>query len=120
MIIAVSASGPTLDAQVDPRFGRAAFFVVVDTASGEFQAYPNTQNYGAAQGAGIQAAETVSRLGASVVITGNCGPKAFKTLGAAGITVVTDAEGTVESAIHAYKRGDLTPANEANVEGHWA
>jgi predicted Fe-Mo cluster-binding NifX family protein len=120
MIIAVSASGQTLDAQVDPRFGRAAFFVAVDSESGVFQAHENTQNLNAAQGAGIQSAETVSRLGAEVVITGNCGPKAFKTLSAAGVKIVVGAEGTVGSAVEAFKSGSLSPTDQPNVEGHWA
>jgi len=120
MIIVVSASGKTLDAQVDPRFGRAAFFVAVDSESGAFQAHENSQNLNAAQGAGIQSAETVSRLGAEVVITGNCGPKAFRTLSAAGIKIVVGAQGTVAEAIEAFKSGALVPTDAPNVEGHWA
>ncbi|HNR34045.1 MAG TPA: NifB/NifX family molybdenum-iron cluster-binding protein [Candidatus Hydrogenedentes bacterium] len=120
MIIVVSASGKTLDAQVDPRFGRAAFFIAVDSESGAFQAHDNVQNLSAAQGAGIQSAETVSRLGADVVITGNCGPKAFRTLSAAGIKVIVGGQGTVAEAIEAFKSGTLVPADAPNVEGHWA
>jgi predicted Fe-Mo cluster-binding NifX family protein len=120
MIIVVSASGKTLDAQVDPRFGRAAFFVAVDSESGAFQAHENSQNLNAAQGAGIQSAETVSRLGAEVVITGHCGPKAFKTLSAAGIKVIVGAQGTVAEAMEAFKSGALVPTDAPNVEGHWA
>ena len=120
MTIVVSASGKTLDAQVDPRFGRAAFFVAVDSESGAFQAHDNVQNLNAAQGAGIQSAETVSRLGAEVVITGNCGPKAFRTLSAAGIKIVVGAQGTVAEAIEAFKSGALAPTDAPNVEGHWA
>jgi predicted Fe-Mo cluster-binding NifX family protein len=120
MIIAVSASGKTLDAQVDPRFGRAAFFIAVDTETGILQAYENTQNLNAAQGAGIQSAETVCRLGTEVVITGNCGPKAFKVLSSAGIQVVVGAQGTVAKAIEAFKSGALAPTDAPNVEGHWA
>lgn len=119
MIIVVSASGQTLDAQVDPRFGRAAFFVAVDSETGAFQAHNNSQNLNAAQGAGIQAAETVARIGAEVVITGNCGPKAFRTLSAAGIKVFTGAQGTVAEAVEAYKSSALAPADQPNVEGHW-
>ena len=120
MIIVVSASGKTLDAQVDLRFGRAAFFVAVDSESGVFQAHENSQNLNAAQGAGIQSAEAVSRLGAEVVITGNCGPKAFRTLSAAGIKIVVGAEGTVAEAVEAYKSGALVSSDAPNVEGHWA
>lgn len=120
MKIIVSASGKTLDAQVDPRFGRAAFFIAVDPETGAAEAHDNTQNLSAAQGAGIQAAETVSRLGAEVVITGHCGPKAFRVLNAAGIQVVVGAEGTVKSAIEAFQAGKLTVSDSPDVEGHWA
>ncbi len=120
MKIVVSASGPSLDAGVDPRFGRAAFFVAVDSATGAFQAHDNVQNLNAAQGAGIQSAETVARIGGDVVITGHCGPKAFKALSAAGIKVVVGAQGTVAEAIAAFTSGVLIPADGANVEGHWA
>jgi predicted Fe-Mo cluster-binding NifX family protein len=120
MMIVVSASGKTLDAQVDPRFGRAAFFIAVDSESGAFQAHENSQNLNAAQGAGIQSAETVSRLGAEVVITGHCGPKAFRVLNAAGIKVVVGAEGTVRSALEAFQAGKLTHSDSPDVEGHWA
>jgi len=120
MIIVVSASGKTLDAQVDPRFGRAAFFIAVDSESGAIQVHENSQNLNAAQGAGIQAAETISRLGAEVVITGHCGPKAFRVLNAAGIKVAVGAEGTVRSALEAFHAGKLTPSDSPDVAGHWA
>lgn len=119
MIVVVSASGETLESKVDPRFGRAAHFIVVNTETGLFEAHENSQNLNAAQGAGIQAAENVSRLGAEIVITGHCGPKAFKTLSAAGIQVITGAEGTVAEAIDAFISGALKATDAPNVEGHW-
>jgi predicted Fe-Mo cluster-binding NifX family protein len=54
-----------------------------------------------------------------VVLTGNCGPKAFKTLQAAGIKVVVGVSGKIEDAIQAYLRGEFEHATQANVEGHW-
>jgi predicted Fe-Mo cluster-binding NifX family protein len=120
MKIAITSSGTTLDAPVDPRFGRAAKFVLVDTDTGAFEAHDNAQGLNAAQGAGIQAAETVSRLGVETVITGHCGPKAFRTLQAAGVQVVVGAEGTVAEAVEAFRVGLLKPAELPDVEGHWA
>jgi predicted Fe-Mo cluster-binding NifX family protein len=79
----------------------------------------NSQNLNAAQGAGIQAAATVSRLGATVLITGHCGPKAFRALMAAGIKIYTGATGTVSEAIAQFKAGKLSLADAADVEGHW-
>jgi predicted Fe-Mo cluster-binding NifX family protein len=120
MKIAITSSGESLESRVDPRFGRAAKFIVLDTESGEIQATDNIQNLNAAQGAGIQAAEAVFRLGVESVVTGHCGPKAFQALTAAGIKVYTGAQGTVEEAIEAFKAGNLSAAESADVEGHWA
>jgi predicted Fe-Mo cluster-binding NifX family protein len=120
MKIAVSASGKDLDSQVDPRFGRAAGFVIYDTdlKTGEYMA--NTQNINAVQGAGIQSARIISGTGAQVLITGHCGPKAFTALKAAGIKIFTGADGTVREAVMKFATGDLAEAAGADVEGHWA
>jgi len=120
MKLAITSSGKTLADAVDPRFGRAAFFIVVDTETGASKAHANTQSLNAAQGAGIQAAETVSHLGASVVLTGHCGPKAFRALTAAGIQVVVGAGGSGQDALKQFQDGDLKPAEKPDVEGHWA
>ncbi len=117
---AITSSGKTLADPVDPRFGRAAFFIIVDADTGAFEAHANSQSLNAAQGAGIQSAETVSRLGANAVLTGHCGPKAFRALQAAGIQIAIGAEGTVQQAIDQFRKGVLKPAEKADVEGHWA
>ena len=119
MKIAVSSTGKDLSSIVDQRFGRARFFIVIDTETGEFSAYDNTQNLNALQGAGIQSAKNVVDFGAKAVITGNAGPKAFSTLQAAGIDIYTGAAGTVQEAVDAFKAGALQKAGKANVEGHW-
>jgi predicted Fe-Mo cluster-binding NifX family protein len=120
MRIAITATGKDVSSEVDPRFGRAKYFVVVDTDTNAATAHDNAQNLNAAQGAGIQAGETVSRLGAQAVITGNVGPKAFRILNAAGIKVYLSGAGTVADAIRKFKAGELPEASAANVEGHWA
>ena len=120
MKVAVSAMGKTRDSPVDPRLGRAAGFVLVDTETGEYEAIDNTQNLHAMQGAGIQTAQTVTCHAPEYVMTGHCGPKAFRALDAAGIKVVTGAEGTVAEAVEKLKAGELTPSETADVEGHWA
>ncbi len=119
MKVAVSATGADLKADVDPRFGRAAYFIVVDSETMAYEAIENIQNLDLPQGAGIQAGKTVVNSGATVLLTGNCGPKAFSVLNQAKIGVVINAKGTVEEAVLAYKRGELKPVDEANVEGHW-
>jgi predicted Fe-Mo cluster-binding NifX family protein len=119
MKVLVTSTGETLDDTVDRRFGRAERFLLVDTDSDKVSVVDNAQNLGAAQGAGIQAAESAARLGPEYVITGHCGPKAFAVLQAAGIRVVVGAKGTVREAIESLKRGELQPVDRADVEGHW-
>jgi predicted Fe-Mo cluster-binding NifX family protein len=119
MKIAISASSRDLDAPVDPRFGRAAFFLMVDSETLHFDAIENKQNHQAAQGAGIQAATLVARSKAEAVLTGHCGPKAFKTLQAAGIPVVVGVKGTVREAVQGFLKGDYSCASSPDVEGHW-
>ena len=117
MRIAISSSGETADSQVDPRFGRAAFFMVVDMTTGAFEAHNNVQNLNAVQGAGIQAARHVADLGVDAVLTGHVGPKAFIALQAAGVTIFVGASGTVRQALEQHKAGQLAEAAEATVEG---
>jgi predicted Fe-Mo cluster-binding NifX family protein len=119
MKIAVTSTGTNLDSQVDPRFGRAAYILIVDSDSFDFEVLDNKENVNAFKGAGIQAASTVSSKGAEVLLTGFCGPNAFKAMNAAKIGVANDAKGTVREAVQAYLDGKLPLADEANVEGHW-
>jgi predicted Fe-Mo cluster-binding NifX family protein len=120
MKVVVTSRGMELDSEVDPRFGRARYFILADTETGEFEAVDNAQNLNAAQGAGIQAAQQLAALGAEALLTGHCGPNAFKALSAGGIKVFAGAQGTVAEAIEQFKAGTLTPAEDADVQGHWA
>lgn len=120
MKIVFTTSGRDVDAPLDRRFGRAAGFLVYDIDHQTYEVVDNTQNLQAAQGAGIQAAQTVVDTGAEAVITGHCGPKAFRVLGAAGIAVYNSDSATIAEALAAYKEGRLQRASGANVEGHWA
>ncbi len=118
MKIAITATGGDTSSRVDPHFGRAKYFLVVDTETNESTVHDNAQNLNAAQGAGIQAGETVVRLGAAAVISGNVGPKAFRVLNAAGIKMYLCAELSVTDAVNKFKAGELKEASAANVEGH--
>jgi len=106
MRIAVTSTGPTLDSPVDYRFGRCAYFIVVDTDTMEFQAHPNPA-VNAPGGAGTLAAQFVASLGVSHVLTGEVGPNAYPALMAAGITPITGVSGTVRDAVEAFKSGRL-------------
>jgi len=119
MKIAFSTSGVSLDAPLDSRFGRSPKFLVYDLDNASFAVIDNQQNLNAAQGAGIQSAETVARSGAKALVSGHCGPKAFRVLAAAGIKVYNSDAATVADALEQFKAGKLKEAGNADVEGHW-
>lgn len=118
MKIAVTSTGKTLDSQVDPRFGRAACFIIIDTETMDFSVIENV-NTAAAGGAGISSAKLVIDAGAEAILTGNCGPNAERTLTAAGLKLYTGVTGTVAEAIELFKSGKLTEAPGPNVESHY-
>jgi predicted Fe-Mo cluster-binding NifX family protein len=119
MKIAVTSTGPELDSPIDPRFGRAAYVLIVDSETMDLEVLDNKENANALKGAGIQAARVISEKGAQVLLTGHCGPNAFKALKAAKIGVANNAGGTVREAVGAYMEGKLPLAEEADVEGNW-
>lgn len=119
MKIAVSSTGPDVNSQVDPRFGRAKYFIIYDTESNETKVIDNTVNLNAAQGAGIQSAQNIVDNGVNTLVTGNVGPKAFNVLQIAGVNVFTGASGSISDALKSWETEDLNPADKANVEGHW-
>lgn len=121
MKVAVTSYGKDLTSEVDRSFGRAKWFVIIDVESGSSEARSNEQNVNAAQGAGIQAARNVADLGVDAVITGNVGPKAFRTLTAASIKIYVFDKNvkTVGKAFTEWKNGELHEVTEATVESHW-
>ena len=120
MKIIVTAQGNELTSEIDLRFGRAKWLIAYDTGTGDFQAHDNQLNLNAAQGAGIQTGRNVANLGADAVITGNMGPKAFKTLNAANVKIFLAEKQTVQQAIDSFNTGEIKEIDQANVEGHWA
>lgn len=117
--IAFTTSGHELAAALDPRFGRAANFLIYNTDQNSIRIIENGQGRSAAQGAGIQAAETIVRAGVDALVTGHCGPKAFKVLDAAGVKVFNCTAATVDEALHQLLAGRLRAAENSDVEGHW-
>ena len=120
MKIVFTTSGESLESPLEGRFGRAPRFLIYDQDHDTVEILDNRKNVEAAQGAGIQAAEAVVRSGAQTLVTGHCGPKAFRVLAAAGIQVFTTDAATVSAALEAFRAGDLRPMESADVEGHWA
>lgn len=120
MKLVFTTTGDTVDAALDPSFGRARNFLLYDLESGTSQVIGNQQNLNAAQGAGIQAAQTIVKAGAGALVTGHCGPKAFRVLEAAGVKVYNTDAPTIHEALARFRAGQLIEAASANVEGHWA
>jgi predicted Fe-Mo cluster-binding NifX family protein len=104
--ICVTSMGDTLEAQVDPRFGRCAYFIIANPETLEFEAISNTAVM-ASGGAGIQAAQTVSAKSVEAVVTGSVGPNAFSALDSSEIKILTGATGTVRDAIEKFKASEL-------------
>ncbi|UZP69200.1 NifB/NifX family molybdenum-iron cluster-binding protein [Desulfovibrio mangrovi] len=119
MKIAITAQGTTLDSPLDPRFGRAAGFLILDAASGNLEYRDNSQNLNLPQGAGIQAAMHVADAGVQALITGHVGPKAFTALSKGNIAVYYSEAPTAAEAFAAFKRGELARADAPDREGHW-
>jgi predicted Fe-Mo cluster-binding NifX family protein len=117
MKICVTAGASSLDAPVDPRFGRCQFFVIVDIDSMDVNSVANTYA-GESSGVGIQAAQTIARLGAKALITGNIGPNALQTLTSANIDVYQLQGVTVRDAVDKFKRGELTKISSPTRPAH--
>jgi predicted Fe-Mo cluster-binding NifX family protein len=117
MKVAISATGPSLEAALDSRFGRCPYFVFVETDDMSFEALGNDSG-SLGGGAGIQSAQLLARKGTRTVLTGNCGPNAHQTLKAAGIEVIVGCKGTVAEAVERFKQGELHIASVPNVASH--
>jgi len=119
MKIAVTAQEKELSSEIDLRFGRAKWLIVVDTETGDFEVHDNVVNLNAVQGAGIQTGQNIANLGVEAVLTGNVGPNAFKTLNAANVKIFLAGKQTAQEAIDLFKAGKIKEEDQANVEGHW-
>jgi len=117
MKIAISSSGQDLAAQLDPRFGRCRYFIIIETDTMSFEVFDN-DNAGLGGGAGIQSAQSIAAKGAKALITGYCGPNAMQTLSAAGVQVYVGQAGSVKDLVETYQNGKLTPTTEASVAAH--
>ena len=115
MTVCITAAGKDWSAAAHPNFGRASYFLFIDT---ETEAIDPVENRPGAHGAGVQAAQTVAGQGAGVVITGSVGPNAFQGLAAAGIDVYVGATGTVKQAFDAYRAGELKRASAPTGSSH--
>ena len=118
MKIAISASNPSLDSEVNPRFGRCEIFLIANPDTMEFEVVNNADE-SAGEGAGTSTAQMIAQKGVEVVITGNCGPNAHKILTATGIDIITGVSGTARKAIEDYKNRNFSLSHNPNVSGHF-
>ncbi len=114
MKVVVSSTGENLESQIDPRFGRCSFFIIIDTEDMSFESF-NNENLALSGGAGIQSASFVASKEVKAVLTGNCGPKAMQVFSTAGVDVFTGFSGNVKDAVEQFKKGGLNPTTEATV-----
>ncbi|HMK33718.1 MAG TPA: NifB/NifX family molybdenum-iron cluster-binding protein [Desulfomonilaceae bacterium] len=119
MKIAVTSMGTEIHSQVDPRFGRARYIVILDENGTVLEAVDNSRNSNALKGAGIQAAKVVADRKVEVLVTGHCGPNAFRALQAAGVKVVVEQSGTVKDVLDRLNRNGVAFADQPNAEAHW-
>jgi len=117
MKICITSQGNKLESQIDPRFGRCAYFIIIDPDSMEFEAIENS-NAQTMGGAGIQAGQLIGNKGVKVLLTGNVGPNAFQTLQASQIDIITGVSGLVKDAVEKYKTGNFKPVDNATVGSH--
>ena len=118
MKICVTSTGDNLDSDVDPRFGRCKYFLIIDTDSMNVKSVSNDSMM-ASGGAGIQAAQIVAKTGAGTVITGNIGPNAFQTLTAAGIKVITGVNGSIKDVVDKFSREEIKEIDAPSVGSHF-
>jgi predicted Fe-Mo cluster-binding NifX family protein len=116
--VCVTASEKSLDAQLDPRFGRCKYFIIIDPETLQFEAIDNTAT-AAMHGAGIQASQIVIEKGVETILTGNVGPNAYQVLSTAGIKIITGARGTIKEVIEKYKKGEFQITTNSTVPPHF-
>jgi predicted Fe-Mo cluster-binding NifX family protein len=119
MRIAVTARGTDAGSQVDPRFGRAQYILILDESGALLDVVNNWANQAAMRGAGIQTGKLLADKKVDVLMTGHCGPNAFTALRAAGIKVVVNQSGTVRDAVDRLNRKQVEFADQPNAEAHW-
>ncbi len=118
MKILITSAAPSLDADIDPRFGRGAYLLVVDSETLQWQAEANAAA-SASGGAGIQAAQFAVNQKVGAVISGDFGPNAYNALNAAGVPMyLFGAGGTAREVVARFKSGQLQQVGAPTGPGH--
>ncbi len=116
MIIAITAKEASLQSEVDPRFGRAAYFLIANSLTGEVYAHDNTKGIEAENGAGTGASQLMAEYKIDVLYTGHVGPKAAEVLEKANITYHENTEGTIEEVLAGIPQEAAPQAEEPPKE----
>ena len=114
MKIAVSSSGNSLDSTLDPRFGRCAYFLIVNPADTRYEVF-NNQGAAQSRGAGIQAAKFLVAKDVTAVISGHVRPNVLQVFAAANIETFVAEQGTIKEVVERYKSGGLRPTRQTAV-----
>ena len=109
MKIALSIQRNDKNSPIDPRFGRCRYFYIADTSDGTRTIIENSAGTNALQGAGLKAVQIIAEFGATILVTGQVGPKAASALKAAGIRAYAMGSGTAEDALAKFERNELSP-----------
>ena len=118
MKICITSTQDNINADIDMRFGRCRYFLIIDTDTMNVDAISN-ESIMESGGAGVKAAQTVAKTGVKTVITGNIGPNAFQTLKAAGINIITGADGTIKEIIDKFKNNEYETIKSPSVGNHF-
>ena len=119
MKICFTSRGPDLSSEMDPRFGRARYFVIYDDETESHEVIDNEKNLNASGGAGIQSAMNVVQTGCQWVVSGHMGPRALAVLKEAGVKIGVGASGSVSDAIKQFAAGEIEEVDSADVPPHW-
>ena len=106
MKICITSDGNNLESNVDPRFGRCAYFIIYDTETDNYQIIPNENAQGVG-GVGIKNATMIAEKGVELIITGNIGPNASRVFNEFGIKVITGVNGKIKEVIDNFKKGNI-------------
>jgi predicted Fe-Mo cluster-binding NifX family protein len=119
MKIAITANEENLESDIDTRFGRCRFFLIIDTDTMNFESISN-EGAMTSGGAGIQAAQKIVNTGGiEAILTGNIGPNAFQIFNSTKIKVFSGLCGSIKETVLKYKKGDLKETKSPNVNSHF-
>ena len=111
MKIVISATGRNIESNIDVTFGRALFFLIMDTTTKEVKVIENKVR-DRPDGVGITAVNTVEKEEIDAVITTDIGPLAFDIFKQGGVKIYK-AEGRINDAIRLFEEGKLSELTKA-------